>query len=340
MIKDMDCALPKKTTAQPSQQEILDANDALWRGISLRREYLIHEAIAKGADLGAGPSAHVISEYPENEWTKETLPLTALFLSARKWSTTFDRHAMDFKSVCKTMIVKTSKKHYGVRDGTTPLLAYSQINGEKQRHSLCKMILRRTPKGDLGHSDELGHNALYYFIQAGRVQDVKAVVEAGLDPAWVDPNGKNSLHWESERRLRRQYIEQKKRDITLFLLEKKVPLMLDNEGGHPLVLDSLIPLAAVRDMDINTPGPRGETLAMMAFQHFCWSRWRELLDDPRTDWMAQIPSLDAFIEQRRQRSFSNDKEAPLMYEQIVSIRQQIELERMTPKATGRARHRL
>lgn len=300
---------------------------------------MIQTALDEGASVAPGPPDEILEGYVNKGWTKDTLPLTALLLSSEEWSTGFDTRAMEFKSACRAMIIKTGKKYYGARGGMTPLLAYSMVNEKKQRHSLCKMILRRTPVAALGQCDEKTRNALYYFIKAGRVQDVKAVVEAGLDPTYLDADGKNALHWECEQRLKRAYSEGKKRDIVDFLLKKSVPVITDNHGNHVLVLDGKIPLSYVTCMDINMPGPDGQTLALAALQHFCWSRWRDLLDDPRTDWMAQIPDVDEFIRQRQQRSFSNDKEAAAMYHQILSIRQQLELDIATPQAAGRARAR-
>lgn len=315
-----------------NQQQNFDPNELLWRGIVGQRDYEISEALKKGASAVNGPLPGTLKSYPERKLVEGMLPLCALFRQSERLIRGLDSHFMQYKNACKTLVMATPKKHYGLRLGTTPLLEYTQVPKQAQRHAIFMQVLRRTPKDALNARDERGFSALDHALQSGLMQSVKALLLAGADPDARNERGENAL-WMVGKLAQDGIPTQDLLGYINLLNRTGAKVRSNQDGVNYLHMVTSTPLSALNlDIDFNTLDTRGRSLAMVALQNRAWGRLNDLMQIPEVDWSKQFPDLEAVHAMSKTLS-SLDMTGRQTLDQVESLWQKHRLE-CTVQATS------
>lgn len=296
---------------------IPDPNELLWRGIVSQRDYEISDALKKGASAVAGPLPGTMKSYPERKLTEDMLPLCALFRQSDRLVRGFDARFMQYKNACKILLMATPKKHYGVRDGTTPLLEYTQVPKQAQRYAIFMQVLRRTPKDAINARDHRGFSALDYAIKGVLLQSAKALLAAGADPDACNERGENAL-WTLGQIVKDGIPTQDHLTCLTILTRMGAKVRANRDGVSYLNMVTSTPFSALNlDLDVNALDVQGRSLGMVALENRAWGRLNDLMQLPEVDWSRQFPDIEP-VQAARKRLSSLDATGMQTLDQVES----------------------
>lgn len=322
-------------------------SDMLWSGLLLGSAYKIEQGLAKGADMSSTPRPEFLMTVPGRDYlTTYTLPIKALFEECKQWSSSMDHTHSQYKAACDRFIKDAPKEHFARNGGGTLLLSYAKIPADRQKFSIFQKVLRRTPKKDLQAVDAEGYSALDHYVRHGLMQNIKALIAAGLDPDACNKSGQNSLHHFATRFGNGGTTSHGVHwvHIVQVLLKAGATVRVDHDGNTPYHLNISLPLTSFMGSpwDVNTINNQGMSLAAVAAHQAPKNETRalsligELLDHPDTHWPTQLHDMEWFLDQLTPRFPGTEsyKRAMKIIDAVIVKHQAQALEDSTPSPLG------